>query len=108
MLDYIYVWKKNPETREFDRCLVNQIKEPHTRYMAIVGSNMDHDTRSSMISIESLKFNNYDPEAYQNDEELRKEKSELRLENAQVEQVDQGKYHPADMLMMDVKSHMEE
>ena len=30
------------------------------------------------------------------------------MEVAQVQQVDEGKYHPADMLMIDVKSHMEE
>lgn len=76
--------------------------------MAIAGSNMDHDNRASQISVESLNFKNFDPEAYQNDKELEKEKQELQLENAQIEKVDEGKYHPADMLMIDVKTHMEE
>ena len=59
-----------------------------------------------MISIESLYFRNYDPNVYQNDPELDQERKELQMEVAQVQKVDDGTYHPADLLQHDIQFKM--
>lgn len=39
LMDYIYIYKKNKMTKEFDKCVTNQIRDPHFHYMSIAAAN---------------------------------------------------------------------
>ena len=40
LMDYIYVWKRESEYGEYERCLVNQIRDPSYHHLALVSANM--------------------------------------------------------------------
>ena len=73
----------------------------------MAAANHVDDTRISQISVESLKFKNYDPKAYQDADEIEKERAELALSQANVQAQEDGEYHAADIMSHKIKMHME-
>lgn len=63
--DYIYVDKReaNGETR-YTKCIINQIRDPVFKNMAIVSNNRYQDDRVSEIEIDAIQFRNLDSSVY--------------------------------------------
>ena len=64
LFDYIYVFKREEPGASYEKCLVNQIRDPYFHHVAIVGNNMEDEDRLSEIDIDALYFKNLDPGQY--------------------------------------------
>jgi len=62
----------------------------------------------SNIDIESIFFKNYDANHYQDEIELEKEKLELSAEVKDIQKLEDGTYHPMDLMAHKIQIHMEE
>ena len=109
LLDYIYVEKKDANGDvSYSKCITNQIRDPHFHNMAIVSNNQREDTRVSNINVESIYFKNYNGDAYNDPEALKMEKLELSARNKNIKRLEDGTYHPADLMAHKIQQHMEE
>ena len=99
LMDYIYVEKKDANGDvSYSKCITNQIRDPHFHNMAVVSNNQKDDTRVSNINIESIYFKNWNADAYQDKEALKMEKLELSAANKNIKKLEDGTYHPADLM----------
>lgn len=85
---------------------MNQIKDPHFHYLSMAAANHANEDRVSQISIESVRFSNWDPHAYTDKEELKSEAIVMALEQANVKKQENGEYHPSDLMSHKIKMHM--
>lgn len=92
----------------YSKCLVNQIRDPYFHHLAIVSSNEQNDARVSNIDVDGVYFKNYDPAVYQDPALLKAERMELIVEKSKIQKMEDGTYHPADLMAHKIRAHMEE
>lgn len=61
----------------------------------------------SSIDIETLTFKNFDGTVYQNEMELKTEAIELSAKKARVDKMEDGSYHPSDLMAHKLREHLE-
>lgn len=108
-MDYIYIFKReaNGDT-SYTQCMVSQIKHPELHNFAIVSNNVKNDKEKSNIDIEGIFFKNYDATKYQDETELEREKLELTAEVKSIQKLEDGTYHPLDLMAHKIQVHLEE
>lgn len=106
--DYIYVFKReaNGDT-SYSKCIVSQIRDPVFHHMAIVASNPGFEERASDIDIDAVYFKNWDPHVYQDPNELEAEKLGMIVRKNKVQEMDNGGYHPHDLMSTKLRDHLE-
>jgi len=108
LMDYIYVHKKEANGDvSFQKCLVNQIRDPYFHHLAVVSNNQNFDNRISNIDVESIAFKNFDPKQYQDKAELSSEKAELIAKKNKIQALEDGTYHPQDLMSHSIREHLE-
>ena len=108
LYDYIYVSKKESGDPQYQKCIVNQIKDPLFHYMAIVGNNQEHENRLSEFDIDAVYLKNWDPVHYQDANLVDAERLELSASNQLIEQQEDGSYHPADLMAHKMQQQLEQ
>ena len=106
--DYIYVYKReaNGDT-SYSKCIVSQIRDPVFHHMSIVASNPGFESRASDIDIDAVYFKNYDPNVYQDKNALEAEKLEMIVRKNKVEEMEDGGFHPQDLMSTKLRDHLE-
>lgn len=109
MMDYIYIYKKNADnTFEYKECVVSQVKHPELHHMMIVSNNYKKDPEPTNIDIESIQFKNYDATQYTDDQAIEREALELSAEVKDIKKLEDGTYHPLDLMAHKIQIHLEE
>lgn len=63
--------------------------------------------RASNIDIDAIYFKNFDPKVYQDKNELEAEKLGMIVRKNKVQQLDDGSYHPQDLMAHKLRDHIE-
>lgn len=109
LMDYIYLFKRDANgDPSYQKCSVNQIKHPNLHYMEISTNNKAEVDRNSNIDIEGIFFKNFDATKYTDEKALEVERLELSAETKNIQKLDDGTYHPLDLMAHKIQVHIEE
>ena len=108
LMDYIYVWTKDANGDvTYSRCSQQQIRDPVFHYFAITSSNQRDEDRLSNIDVDMVRIKNLDGKVYNDPKELEAEKVELMAQKSRVQKLEDGTYHPHDLMAHKIREHLE-
>ena len=110
-MDIIYVEVKDgtKNKKEFKKCMQDSIsKDMNLQHFIVVSNNQKTDDRVSNIEIDGVFFRNWDADAYRDQKALDAEEMELSAKNKNIRQLNDGTYHPSDLMAHKLQKHIEE
>jgi len=109
LMDYIYLFKRDANgDPSYSKCSVNQIRDPYFNNFFMVSNNQHREDRISSIDVEAIYFKNYDSAVYQDKADLATEKLELTAQLKNIQKLEDGTFHPQDLMAHKIQMHMEE
>lgn len=107
-MDYIYVSVKEANGDvTYTKCSQQQITYPTFHYFAITSNNQRDESRLSNIDIDTVQLKNLDGKAYQDKLELDAERLELLAKKSRIKELEDGTYHPHDLMAHKIREHVE-
>ena len=88
--------------------MVSQIRDPIFHHLAIVSNNRKIEDRVSSIDVDAVYFKNNDPNVYNDKKVIDSEKLELLVANSRIDKLEDGSYHPQDLMAHKLKEHLEQ
>lgn len=67
-----------------------------------------NDNRVSSIDIDAIYFKNNDPNVYNDKAAIEQEKLALSVMNSRIDKMEDGSYHPQDLMAHKLREHLEQ
>lgn len=106
--NFVYINKKESGDFSYTMCAQQNFRDMQFENFAIVSNNLAHESRISSIDIDSVTLKNNLADSVYDEDFIKQEKLELTARMKSIQQMEDGTYHPADLMAHKMQMTIEE